>query len=111
MAIIEKNNEDITEEEIRVEQEPEGIPENVEVVEEGMEEAPKEVSNFAANLADEISEDVLNDLGNDLVDEYKKDRESRKDWEDTYAKSLELLGVKYNIRNRPFKGASGVTHP
>ena len=111
MAIIEKNNEDITEEEIRVEQEPEGIPENVEVVEEGMEEAPEEVSNFAANLADEISEDVLNDLGNDLVDEYKKDRESRKDWEDTYAKSLDLLGVKYNIRNRPFKGASGVTHP
>ena len=49
MAVIEKNNEEITEEEIRVEQEPEGIPDNVEVVEEGMEEEVTEQSNFAAN--------------------------------------------------------------
>ena len=111
MAVIEKNNEEITEEEIRVEQEPEGIPDNVEVVEEGMEEEVTEQSNFAANLADEISEEVLESLGSDLITEFKKDRESRKDWEDTYAKSLELLGVKYNTRNRPFKGAAGVTHP
>jgi len=111
MAVIEKNNEEITEEEIRVEQEPEGIPDNVEVVEEGMEEEVTEESNFAANLADEISEEVLESIGSDLITEFKKDRESRKDWEDTYAKSLELLGVKYNTRNRPFKGAAGVTHP
>ena len=28
-----------------------------------------------------------------------------------YTKGLDLLGVKYNEQTRPFKGASGVTHP
>ena len=112
MAEIEKNNqEDIIEEEIRVEQEPEGIPENVEIEGEEAVEETSGIENFAANLADELDDNILESIGSDLIDEYQKDRESRKDWEDTYAKSLDLLGVKYNIRNQPFKGASGVTHP
>ena len=35
----------------------------------------------------------------------------RKDWEDTYAKGLDLLGFKYEQKTEPFQGASGATHP
>ena len=44
-------------------------------------------------------------------EEYKKDKTSRKEWEDAYIKGLDLLGTKYQEVTKPFKGASGVTHP
>ena len=36
---------------------------------------------------------------------------SRKDWEQSYVKGLDLLGFKYDNRSEPFQGASGATHP
>jgi hypothetical protein len=36
---------------------------------------------------------------------------SRKEWEQTYTKGLDLLGFKYDNRTEPFQGASGATHP
>jgi hypothetical protein len=45
------------------------------------------------------------------VDEYKKDKLSRKEWEEAYIKGLDLLGTRYQEVTKPFKGASGVTHP
>ena len=36
---------------------------------------------------------------------------SRKEWEDTYIKGLDLLGFKYVNPTQPFQGASGATHP
>jgi hypothetical protein len=50
-------------------------------------------------------------MGNELIQEYKKDKLSRKEWEDAYIKGLDLLGTKYQEVTKPFKGASGVTHP
>ena len=38
-------------------------------------------------------------------------KSSRKEWEDSYVKGLDLLGFKYEDRTQPFDGASGVTHP
>ena len=38
-------------------------------------------------------------------------KSSRKEWEDSYVKGLDLLGFKYEDRTQPFEGASGVTHP
>ena len=37
--------------------------------------------------------------------------ESRSEWEETYTKGLDQLGVKYEERSQPFEGSSGVTHP
>jgi len=37
--------------------------------------------------------------------------ESRSEWEETYTKGLDQLGVKHEERSQPFEGASGVTHP
>ena len=66
---------------------------------------------FDANLAEYIDEDQLTKFSSDLVGDFEGDRESRKDWEDTYIKGLDMLGFKYEDRTQPFEGASGVVHP
>jgi hypothetical protein len=63
------------------------------------------------NLAELLPEDVLNRLGSDLAADYEQYKSSRKDWEDTYTKGLDLLGFKYENPTQPFQGASGATHP
>ena len=112
---VEKDNIDEIKDEERVEEE-EGSPiieEDVDEVtvegEEQIEERPQD--DFNANLADFMDERTLSKMGSDLVSEYKKDKESRKEWEDTYIRGLDLLGTKYMEVTRPFKGASNVTHP
>ena len=111
---VEKNNE-IIEEEARVTEEvqeqPEGMPVDVTIEgeEEVVEERPQD--DFNANLAENMDERTLSGMASELIDEYKKDKLSRKDWEDAYIKGLDLLGTKYMNVTRPFKGASNVTHP
>ena len=64
-----------------------------------------------ANLAEYIDENELSRFASDLLAEFESDRDSRKDWEDTYIKGLDMLGFKYEDRTQPFEGASGVVHP
>ena len=105
---IEKVTEELAEEEI---EQPDGLPVDVEIEgeEEAVEERPQD--DFNANLAEDMDETTLKEMGSDLVEEYKKDRTSRKEWEDAYIKGLDLLGTRNQEVSRPFKGASGVTHP
>ena len=109
---IEKNNE-IIEEDAQVEEtveQPEGLP--PEVIVEGEEEVTEASGeDFNANLADNMDERTLKSMAGELIQEYKKDKLSRKEWEDGYIKGLDLLGTKYMDVTRPFKGASNVTHP
>ena len=110
---IEKNNETVVTEEDKVEEtveQPDGLPVDVTIEgEETIEERPQD--NFNANLAETMDERVLKSMASDLMQEYKKDKLSRKEWEETYIKGLDLLGTKYSEVTRPFKGASNVTHP
>jgi hypothetical protein len=110
---IENNNQTELDENIEVEEEmvqPEGLPPEVIVEgEEEIEEAPED--DFNTNLAEDMDERVLKRLGSELIDEFKKDKESRKEWEEAIEKGLDLLGVKYTEQTKPFRGASGVTHP
>ena len=105
---IEKVEEKFKEE---VSEQPEGVPVDVTVEgeEEVVEERPQD--DFNANLAEGMDERTLREMGMELIDEYKKDKTSRKEWEDAYIKGLDLLGTKYQEVTKPFKGASGVTHP
>jgi len=64
-----------------------------------------------ANLAEILDERVLMDLSSELVGYYEDDKGSRQDWEDSYTEGLDLLGIKYESRDEPFRGSSGVTHP
>ena len=77
-----------------------------------VEEQPEAQENdFFKNLAEDMDDRALTALSSDLITEYKKDKESRADWEKGYTSGLDLLGFKYNDEGQPFKGASGVTHP
>ena len=49
--------------------------------------------NFYKNIAEDMSDDVLQRMSNQLLDDYKKDRVSRKDWETSYTNNLDLLGL------------------
>jgi hypothetical protein len=64
-----------------------------------------------ANLAELLPDDVLDPLGSKMYENYTDYKASRKDWEKTYTKGLELLGFNYDDRTEPFRGASGATHP
>jgi len=63
------------------------------------------------NLADLLPDEVLGDLASTLYENYMQYKQSRKDWEDSYVKGLDLLGFKYENPTQPFQGASGATHP
>ena len=85
----------------------------VSLPEDGEEEVAEETEaeDFFANVAETIDDKALKQLASDLISEYDSDKESRKDWEDTYRNGLDLLGFKYKSTTQPFKGASNVTHP
>jgi hypothetical protein len=102
---IEKDNP-LNEEEVDVEQEA-----VVSFPEEETGEQTEDNQDFFANIAEDVDERALQQLASDLISEYQNDKESRKDWEQTYTQGLDLLGFKYRMEQRPFKGASGVTHP
>jgi len=63
------------------------------------------------NLAEAMEEDILRRLASTLVGEFEGDRSSRMDWEQTYVKGLDLLGLKIEDRTTPWPGACGVHHP
>jgi len=67
--------------------------------------------DFYANLAEEMDDSELGRISSDLMGDYENDKSSREEWSRTYVQGLDLLGFKYDDRTRPFRGASGVTHP
>ena len=73
--------------------------------------SPEGGDEHYANLADFLPDEVLGRLASDLNSKYQEYTSSRKDWEQTYTKGLDLLGFKYDNRTEPFSGASGATHP
>ena len=88
---------------------------DVEILEDGsaiVGEQEKEIdTSFNGNLAESLDDNTLQEIASELMGKYEEDKDSRKDWEDSYRKGLDLLGLKYDERSQPFQGASGVTHP
>lgn len=76
----------------------------------GAEEEMAGVS-FGENLANHISDSDLQNLSSELMGAVDTDRGSRKDWEQTYIRGLELLGLRIEERSTPWPGACGVFHP
>ena len=68
-------------------------------------------AEFYKNVAEDMDARTLQKISKQLVDDYKRDKISRKDWEQGYTKGLDLLGFKYQEMTRPFKGSASVTHP
>ena len=67
--------------------------------------------DFYDNLAEDMDDRDLGKISTEIMDAYENNKNSRKDWEETYTNGLELLGFKYEERAQPFRGATGVTHP
>ena len=88
-------------------------PVDVEITDEAVEpeQVQEEAQDFYVNLAEGMDERILAGMANELLADYKKDKESRSDWEKSYTSGLDLLGFKYNNESGPFQGASSVTHP
>jgi hypothetical protein len=66
---------------------------------------------FDSNLAEYIEDNVLKAIGSDLIGAYTGDKDSRSEWEETYTKGLDQLGLKIEERTTPWSGACGVFHP
>jgi len=68
-------------------------------------------SEFGDNLAEVIDENDLERIGSELIAAFQNDKDSRRDWEETYTKGLDQLGLKIEERTQPWNGACGVFHP
>jgi hypothetical protein len=66
---------------------------------------------FYDNLAAVIDPDSLAQISIDVAAMFEADKGSRSDWENMFAKGLDLLGLKTEERTKPFRGAAGVAHP
>jgi hypothetical protein len=63
------------------------------------------------NLALYLDDNDLTNIATELVTLFDADKDSRKEWEQTYMKGLDLLGLKIEQRTQPWDGACGVFHP
>ena len=68
-------------------------------------------ADHGSNLAEYMDERDLDSLASELVGQFDADRMSRADWEDSYVRGLDLLGLKFEDRSTPWEGACGFFHP
>ena len=83
----------------------------VQALVEQLEQQAEDLIEHDANLAEFLEDGYLGELSSELRASYEDDLESRSEWEETYTKGLDQLGVNQEERTQPFQGASGVTHP
>jgi hypothetical protein len=69
------------------------------------------VTDFNSNLAEILPDSILGPIGAELVGNYNDYVFSRMDWQKSLTDGLDLLGIKYERRTQPFRGASSATHP
>lgn len=73
--------------------------------------SPMGMEDFNSNLADYMSDTNLNEIGAELISQFEADKDSRSEWEESYVKGLDQLGLKIEERTTPWAGACGVFHP
>lgn len=73
--------------------------------------APPEEIAFNGDLTALFQETDLKRLGAEIVELVEEDERNRSEWRETYAKGLNLLGLKYETRTDPWEGACGAFHP
>ena len=59
------------------------------------------ITEFDGNLAEVLSDQELSEISSYVTQSYEDDKSSREDWEDTYSKGLDLLGLRYEVRTEP----------
>lgn len=66
---------------------------------------------FYANLVEDFDVEFLDELGDEVVSQVETDDNSREDWLRTINLGLDLLGIKVEEKNEPFRGACSAQHP
>jgi chaperonin GroES len=64
-----------------------------------------------ANVADDLKDEQLTSIGVRAAEEYRIDKESRKDWEEQARKAMEMAKQKKKDKTSPWPGASNVAYP
>ena len=77
-------------------------------VEEILEEEPYD---HYENIIYSLDKDELLDIATKVIDAYEADKESRADWEETFERGFDLLGLKLEEAFEPFEGACTAVHP
>jgi len=84
------------------------IEQEITVVAEGTVEEEPILSD---NIADNLDEESLEMISSELLAAFEADVQSRKDYEETIKKGMELLGLKLEDSQNPFPGACSAHHP
>ena len=63
------------------------------------------------NLAPMLEDDLLQEIGSEVYQKYESDKESRHEWEQTFERGFDLLGLKLKETTQPFEGACTAVHP
>ena len=87
-----------------------GLEYEIEGEETEMSVEPMEGEHFG-NLVDTLDEDKLQEIGMQVIDGYESDKESRSEWEETFERGFDLLGLKLQETSDPFEGACTAVHP
>ena len=74
-------------------------------------EPVEETVEVSDNLAENMSDEELNEISSELLDAFDADLNSRKDYEETIKKGMDLLGLKIEEATKPFPGACSAHHP
>ena len=64
-----------------------------------------------ANLAELIDPQDLAQITGDIIDSYQADKESREEWESTFERGFDLLGLKLQETSEPFEGSCTAVSP
>ena len=67
--------------------------------------------NHNENLVTELDEDELDEIATKVIEGFEADKESRAEWEATFEKGFDLLGLKLEETSEPFEGACTAVHP
>ena len=67
--------------------------------------------NHNENLVTELDEDELDEIAGKVIEGFEADKESRAEWEATFEKGFDLLGLKLEETSEPFQGACTAVHP
>tara|TARA_R100000322_G_C5378294_1_gene175391 strand:+ start:97 stop:786 length:690 start_codon:yes stop_codon:yes gene_type:complete len=67
--------------------------------------------DFYTNLAELLEDEQLEEISATVLDNYQSDKDSREEWEQTFERGFDLLGLKLEETTEPFDGACTATHP
>ena len=63
------------------------------------------------NIADLLDEEELEEIGTKVIEQYEADKDSRQEWESTFERGFDLLGLKLQETTEPFEGACTAVSP